>query len=70
MLKFLATTENTGKKIRRIELQSRESSPNYRSVKLVFAILPYKLNESRAVSFLEKEQVVTRSDKKELSGPE
>ena len=54
MLKFLARTENTEKKDQKNRIQSRESSPNYRSVKLVFAILPYKLNESRAVSFLEK----------------
>ena len=39
--------------------QAKESSPKYRSVKLLFAISPYKLNESRAVAFLEKEQVVT-----------
>ena len=32
------------------------------SVKWFFAISPYKSNESRAVTFLEKEQVVTRRD--------
>ena len=47
-----------------------QTDPNYRSVKLLFAIPPCKSNESRAVSFLEKEQVGTRRDKKELNGPE
>ena len=37
---------------------------------MLFAISQYKSNESRAVSFLEKEQVVTRRDKEKLSGSE
>ena len=57
--------KNKKKKIRRIELLSREISPKNRRVKLLFAILPYKSNESRAVSFLEKEQVVTGRNKED-----
>ena len=55
MLNFLAITE-IRKKIRRIELKLRKSSPKNRSLKLLFAISPYKSNESKAVLFLAKDR--------------
>ena len=52
-------------KIRRIELQSLESSPKNWSVKVLFAISPYKSNEIRAVLFIEKEQILTATNKED-----
>ena len=63
---FLRQLKLHENKIRRIELQSRESRTKNESVKLLFEFSPCKSNESRAVSFLEQKQVVTRRDKEDL----
>ena len=53
MLKFLATTENTKKnKIRRFELQSRQSSQKIAVGNCYSQFLIHLSNKSRAVLFL------------------
>ena len=49
MFKFLATTQNTRKSDQKNRTIIAGKTSKKRSVNLLFASLPYKLNESRAV---------------------